>query len=227
MRKRKSLLTVIAMLLTLCSITLQVNTYAAEQTIPDPKQEGTISITLTYGEEKTPAAGVELLLYKIADLSVEDGVPSYTYTESYKDFEVEPEKAMQPDYIEKLQELTGEKQPEAMEATADEAGKLAFEPLLPGIYLVTQKDAGKAKIAVSSFVVSLPHQGADGFSYEIDASPKVVVAEKPDTPDKPNRPNKPWQTGAAKTSADRTALVAGPCTCFLRHAADHAWMETQ
>ncbi len=177
--------------MTLCSITLRVNAYAAEPTTPNPEQSGAIHITLSYGDEKTPAAGVELLTYKVADLSVENGVPSYLYTESYKDFEVEPEKAMQPEYIEKLLAVTEEKKPQALAATSDEAGKVAFEPLLPGIYLVTQKDAEKATIAVSSFVVSLPHLSEDGYSYEIDASPKVVVTEKPDKPDKPDTPDNP------------------------------------
>ena len=66
-----------------------------------------------------------------------------------------------------------------------EEGNVIFENLPVGLYLLVQTEAAEEYNAVSSFLVSVPLQDGDGWIYNVD--------------------------GNIKTTADRTAELAGSC----------------
>lgn len=78
-----------------------------------------------------------------------------------------------------------------------EGGKAVFSQLMPGLFVVPQKeaDASDGFTAIHPFLISLPRWDGEQYVYDLTAKPKVSLEPKPTEP--PTEPPDPWlpQTG--------------------------------
>ena len=74
-------------------------------------------------------------------------------------------------------------------------GRVEFAGLKVGLYLLVQEQAAPGYYKADPFLVTLPMTENGEYVYDVDASPKVEVKDKPSRPDRPTTPDKPEEPG--------------------------------
>lgn len=107
------------------------------------------------------------------------------------------------------------------------AGKVCFDDLEAGLYLVWQRseDASEGYDAISPFMISIPKWQGGVYSLHVDAKPKVpFITEPPTPPTEPPPPPPPYlpQTGqlnwpvSVLGASGVTLLIIGLILCISR-----------
>lgn len=174
----------------------------------DPDRIGSISITFTYYDEtakttKPVTGGNSVGLYKVADVIVDNGFKFVT-DERFAGAGTIPDTdealdAANLDLAEKMaataKSYAYDVQPKAMDAQ----GKVSFEGLEVGLYLVVQSAQGEGdnKFVLTPFLITIPQKNPDGsLVYDVDAQSKPLgIGKVVPTPPSPPTPSHLPQTG--------------------------------
>ena len=141
----------------------------------DPGKTGSICVTLTEQYEKTPIADAELSVYYIATVGINtDGALNYIYTEEFANTGIAID---DPDLAVKLDAYLFENDVRSVKLCTDAAGLAVFEDLPLGLYFVRQTNSVEGFAPCTPFLVTVPMKNADGYVYEVNASPKTEVAK--------------------------------------------------
>ncbi len=175
----------------------------------DKDRIGSISITFTYYDEtdkttKPVTGGNTVGLYKVANVVVDNGYKFVTDERFASAGEIpdtsEALDAANLDLAKKMaaiaENIAFDVQPKAMDAQ----GKVTFEGLEVGLYLVTQAARGEGdnKFYLTPFLITIPQKNPDGsLVYDVDAKSKPlgIGKEKVPTPPTPSKPRRLPQTG--------------------------------
>ncbi len=172
----------------------------------DLEGEAGLTIEYTFDDGKTPVSGAKVGVIKIADLTVKNKEAKYTVSEKLaekypdKDFT----KMTRDDFSIFAAELAALKLEPDKELVTDEKGKVTFENLDYGMYLVTEN--GKTGVSekffyFTPFIIQVPMpQIEDGayngeWLYKVESLPKTQLKAEMPTPTPP--PDKP-KTGDTK-----------------------------
>lgn len=137
----------------------------------DAGRTGTVSITLAEDSNKKPIQGAEFSLYQVASVAPdESGDLSYTYTDALKDFDTLPN---DPSVAVELDAYIREHSVSAEKNVTDAQGRVVFSNLPLGLYFLKQTNYVDGYAACKSFVVSVPEQTNDSYTYDIKATPKT------------------------------------------------------
>ena len=163
---------------------------------PLTSENSTLTITAKYtdyvdGNEKTtPIAGVEFTLYKVADLSVEDGVATYTATEDFKAVEVDYQNLDTDASIKAAKDLFQAAGDNGIKGTAKESdgnGIADFGSVSNGMYLVAQTAAkGDAEkySTIEPYLIMAPQFmseiGENEWNHDVVSIPKMEVTKVDD-----------------------------------------------
>ena len=174
----------------------------------DPDRIGSISITFTYYDEtakttKPVTGGNSVGLYKVANVIVDNGFKFVT-DERFAGAGTIPDTdealdAANLDLAEKMaataKSYAYDVQPKAMDAQ----GKVSFEGLEVGLYLVVQAAQGEGdnKFVLTPFLITIPQKNPDGsLVYDVDAQSKPLgIGKVVPTPPSPPTPSHLPQTG--------------------------------
>lgn len=174
----------------------------------DPDRIGSISITFTYYDEtakttKPVTGGNSVGLYKVADVIVDNGF-KFVADERFAGAGTIPDTdealdAANLDLAEKMaataKSYAYDVQPKAMDAQ----GKVSFEGLEVGLYLVVQAAQGEGdnKFVLTPFLITIPQKNPDGsLVYDVDAQSKPLgIGKVVPTPPSPPTPSHLPQTG--------------------------------
>ena len=174
----------------------------------DPDRIGSISITFTYYDEtakttKPVTGGNSVGLYKVADVIVDNGF-KFVVDERFAGAGTIPDTdesldAANLDLAEKMaataKSYAYDVQPKAMDAQ----GKVSFEGLEVGLYLVVQAAQGEGdnKFVLTPFLITIPQKNPDGsLVYDVDAQSKPLgIGKVVPTPPSPPTPSHLPQTG--------------------------------
>ena len=174
----------------------------------DPDRIGSISITFTYYDEtaketKPVTGGNSVGLYEVADVIVDNGFKFVT-DERFAGAGTIPDTdealdAANLDLAEKMaataKSYAYDVQPKAMDAQ----GKVSFEGLEVGLYLVVQAAQGEGdnKFVLTPFLITIPQKNPDGsLVYDVDAQSKPLgIGKVVPTPPSPPTPSHLPQTG--------------------------------
>lgn len=164
-------------------------------TEPDLTQPCSLTLTLQDAEGKA-AAGTEVALYRVGAPVNDGGDFSYqltgAFTQASVDLATVSDGAAAESVAAQLAQIATDNKLAGQAATADDSGKITYGSLQPGMYLLVVTKQAEGFSVSSPFLVSLP-QGSneDGWTYQVDATPKteVTYTETPDTP--PNTPTNP------------------------------------
>lgn len=174
----------------------------------DPDRIGSISITFSYYDEtaketKPVTGGNSVGLYKVADVIVDNGFKFVT-DERFAGAGTIPDTdealdAANLDLAEKMaataKSYAYDVQPKAMDAQ----GKVSFEGLEVGLYLVVQAAQGEGdnKFVLTPFLITIPQKNPDGsLVYDVDAQSKPLgIGKVVPTPPSPPTPSHLPQTG--------------------------------
>lgn len=160
---------------------------------------GSLAVTLMDREGKTPIAGAELSLYYVATVNVNSkNNLSYTFTGDFENcgFALDdPALSVKLDAFVKAQPVSTEK------LETDTLGKVTFTNLPLGLYFVKQTGSVAGYAPCTSFLVTIPNLNADGYVYDVDASPKTDIAKLTDITIR-----KVWNTDASAKAADSVTV---------------------
>lgn len=165
----------------------------------DSDRVGSISVTLMDHDGKTPISGADLSLYYVATVKLNNkNNSSYTFTNAFKDCGCALD---DPALSVKLDAFVKEHSVFAEKLVTDAHGNAAFTNLPLGLYFVQQTNTVAGYASCTSFLVTVPNHNADGYVYDVDASPKTDVAKLTDITIK-----KVWNTSASAKSADSVTI---------------------
>ena len=192
MRRKMISLCVTALLILGCSLTVFAQALDQERT-------GSVSVTLTEQYQKTPIAGAELSVYYIASVGINtDGNLNYIYTETFAGTGIAID---DPELVAKLDAYLIENEAEATTLRTDAEGKAGLTDLPLGLYFIRQTNTVEGFAPCASFLVTVPMETADGYVYDVNASPKTEVAKLTSITIK-----KVWNTDASTEAADHVTV---------------------
>ena len=192
MLRKTITLCVAALLILNCSLTAFAQNF-------DPEKTGAISVTLTEQYDKEPIVGAELSMYYVATVHRNtNGNLSYVYTDDFEDSGIAME---DPSLATKLDAFILERNIASIKITTDENGTATCRDLALGLYFVTQTSAVEGFAPCTPFMVTVPGTNADGYVYEVNASPKTEGARLTSITIK-----KVWNTDASTEAADRVTV---------------------
>lgn len=157
-----------------------VSVFAISGSEIDMDETGSISITIKY--ENNPVAGGSLTLYNVASISLDGGNLSYVLTSDFSEFETDFSDISSDTFAKDLKNYADANKLEGKTEEVDEDGKVLFEGLNLGLYLMVQKDAADGYYEMNPFVVSVPDESMGKVVYNVDASPKTEIIRKPVEP---------------------------------------------
>ena len=192
MRRKMITLCVTALLILTCSLTVFAQDF-------DPEKTGAISVTLTEHYDKEPIVGAELNVYYVATVHMNtNGNLSYVYTDAFEDLGIDLD---DPSLAFKLDAFVLEHNVSSVKITTDENGTATCKDIALGLYFIKQAGAVEGFAPYTPFVVTVPGMNADGYVYEVNASPKTEVARLTSITVK-----KVWNTDASTEAADRVTV---------------------
>lgn len=181
MRRKFILFALIAALMLSCSLSVS----AAEF---DPNHKGSITITLKAPTSTAAINGAKFDLYYIATVGINtDNKLNYIYTDTFKDCGIALD---DKDLAEKLSAYVVGKSISSKRSTTNIAGQAHWDNLALGLYLVKQAGSVEGYSTCSPFLVTVPMQGEDSFTYDVNAAPKTDVEKLV-----PITIKKVWNTG--------------------------------
>lgn len=165
---------------------------AAADAVPDLMRRGSIAVALFDQKTNETVSGGELTLYRVADAVAQDADYSFVYTNGFENCGV----ALDLTDNALAEKLNAARPADAAGTakTVDAAGRVQYDDLTTGLYLVVQTKDSADYETIAPFVVTLPLQQDGVWVYDVDATPKVgtVTAKTPDTPTPtPNTPDTP------------------------------------
>ncbi len=173
MKKRAAILnSLIAFVLIVCCVfASRISGECAET------KKGSIAMTFTVDEGKTPVSGIEVTVYKVAEYSVfeENVCREVEVMPEFSDFGVDIDKANDPQQAYAAGEYIKERQIKGTVKTTGADGTVKFEELPLGLYLVMQTDQPEKYTITEAFFISVPSKEGDTYIYDINATPKVSI----------------------------------------------------
>ena len=139
----------------------------------DPDKTGSISVTLTGQYQKDPMVGAQLSVYPVATVGlVGDGTLRYVYTQAFASCGIALD---DPALATKLDAYLSQNDLPALEMTTNARGTAVCEDLPLGLYFVKQTGTVEGFAPCTPFLVTVPGESADGYVYDVDATPKTEV----------------------------------------------------
>ena len=165
----------------------------------DSDRVGSISVTLMDHDGKTPISGAELSLYYVATVKLNNkNNSSYTFTNAFEDCSC----ALDDSTLSvKLDAFVKENSVATEKLVTDAHGKVTFTNLPLGLYFVKQTNTVAGYAPCTSFLVTVPNESADGYVYDLNASPKTDIAKLTDITIR-----KKWNTDASAKAADSVTV---------------------
>lgn len=158
--------------------------------VPDYDRAGSITINLSY--DGKPVHGGSLTIHKVGYVAEDDGDFFFRFTEDFEECEIPITELSSSELPKELEKIVKEKGLEGITKRVGSDGKVKFENLEFGLYLVVQKTASFGFSKINPFLVSVPAYDGEYYVYDVDASPKVELEPKPHEPEEPpEEPDKP------------------------------------
>lgn len=178
---------ILAVLVLACLLAIPV----AARSLPDLEQTGSISVAIRY--DGAAVSGGTLTLYRVGDIQEADGNYSFILAEPFAASGITLENLHAADTAAKLFDFAQRKGFDGTTGKISAHGKLTFADLQPGLYLLAQRKAAEGYQKLSPFLVTLPMRTADGYTYQVDAGPKVSpVPAQPENTQQPATGQPVW-----------------------------------
>lgn len=160
--------------------TIKIGVYAEDMI--DRMKTGSIHITMHQGD--TAVGNGRLALFQVGEIDGNEGNYRFVLTDEFSESNVSLDDVYSPDTAWSLFEYAEGHDVEKTVKEIDENGNIAFEQLMPGLYLLIQEESAIGYKKIDPFLVSVPMIENGKIVYDIDASPKVEVENETENPPK-------------------------------------------
>ena len=165
----------------------------------DQSKTGSISVTLIEKKQNEPIVGAELSVYYIATVRMNtNGNLSYVYTDAFENSGIDID---DPSLAIKLDAYVLEHNVSSIKITTDENGTATCRDLSLGLYFIRQSGAVEGFAPCTPLMVTVPSKNAEGYVYDVNASPKTEVARLTSITIK-----KVWNTDESTEAADSVTV---------------------
>lgn len=195
MRLPKRLFALFLTILMLCIF----NITTLADNVLDLSQNGSINIELRQGE--LLLSGGTLTLYRVGAVQELNGNYKFVLTNEFAGSEESLDDVESAQLAEKLNQYAKEHSLNGTTKEIGKDGKVAFDNLELGLYLLMQEKATDGYEKIAPFLVTVPIKENGSYLYDVDASPKIELKKAdqptpptPSIPSTPSIPNLP-QTG--------------------------------
>ncbi len=181
-------------LLLLMMLSVTVNVFAA-----GPLEQETGSISVTMQHDGKAVAGGTLTAYHVARPMWQDDDYVFVYTQEFIHCDLPIANLNDDETVYQFADFVADNRIEGHEKSVDANGRVCFDELPLGLYLVVQQQPAEGYYGASPFLITVPVEAQDGWNYDVDASPKVEVYKEPEpttptTPSTPGTPSRPPST---------------------------------
>lgn len=174
MKKNKFIL-----IITFIILTFVLNVNAGSSNLIDFNKKGDVSLTLKAGSE-TPLEGVEIKIYKIASPDIENNNLIYNYEKGFSSCSIDLNNLNDERIPSALESCLIEKETINLVKKTDSKGKVSFNNLDLGLYLLVQTNKMEGYSKFDSFLVMIPENIDNEWIYNIEATPKTEIYETMD-----------------------------------------------
>ncbi|MDO5785627.1 MAG: pilin N-terminal domain-containing protein [Eubacteriales bacterium] len=188
---RKRLVALLAAAVLLCTIGATAFAYD----VPDMSKKGCIQITMKQG--KTVVPGGNLTLYRVGSVYADNGNYSFQLTGNFKDCGESLKDVQSAALAKKLAQYAAKNKIAGTTKDIGKDGKITFDNLELGLYLMVQDKAANGYNKAEPFLVTVPMLENGKYVYDVNASPKVEVEKEPTKPT--TQTNKPTSSTLPKT----------------------------
>lgn len=191
---RGSLRAAIAALVAVLALLTMPVRVEAKHIVPDLDATGSIAVSMVDPDTQDGVGGGTLTLMRVGDVAQDNGDFSFALA---PDFAASGASLATPDaeLAEHLAAFAQERGIEGATLQIPASGRVVFDDLPLGLYLLVQRDAAEGYYAVSPFLVSVPieNAAADAYVYDVDATPKMELLDRePPTPSEEEPPSR-WR----------------------------------
>lgn len=154
------------------------------QELPEISEEPK-SLTIIYQYKGNGIEGVRIAIYRVADVTVTRGRVDYYLTEAFADYPADwPEMSVE-DSIVYAKSIDVANKAADQKGTTDAEGKIVFEDLTPGMYLIVQTEAAGEAAAYEKtdpYLLAVPMAEDGVWVDQVAAYPKTELKPAPETP---------------------------------------------
>ncbi len=196
---KKILLACIAMLMIL-SITVSV--FAGP--VPDLDRMG--SITVKFIKNGQPVSGGSIICTRVGYIH-KDG-SSYSFKRRLDNQDIL--NLQDPDTAALLEKFVKQNNISGIVKNVGKDGKVVFQDLETGVYLIRQKDAAEGYLPIRPFLVTLPYLKDGAYIYDVDASAKTELDKEPTESTEPSSDPTEPSSDPTEPSSDPTEPSSDP-----------------
>lgn len=148
---------------------------ASEQHTIDFSKKGDVTITLLESTESIPLEGASVTIYQIALASEKNHQLSFNYVENLSSCNASLSDLSNPKLAEDITSCLDNHEVVKEEKNTNDKGKVTFNNLTLGLYLVSQTNQVSGYSTFDNFLVILPQDIDNQWHYSIDAIPKTEI----------------------------------------------------
>lgn len=156
------------------TVSMSLSAFAMGEPL-DTGRTGSLTVTLAEQDTGKTVGGGGICLYKVADLTQDNGNYYYSMTETFAESGVSIMSTGQDEAAARLADYAAARELAGMTQVVGEDGTAAFANLELGIYLAVQTESADGWHPMSAFLVSIPMQidGNGVWLYDLNANPKL------------------------------------------------------
>lgn len=165
----KKIIKLIVLIISLCVFS---KVTAHEQNVIDLTKKGSISISLI-SSEKDKVSGAEITIYKLADATIKNNNLNFVFNEKLNTCKENIERGI---LTNNELECVLNNKIDGINDITDKDGKVTFNNLDLGLYLIMQKNDVKNFSKIKSFLLSIPTIENNKWIYDINGTPKIEIS---------------------------------------------------
>lgn len=150
---------------------------AQNDNLIDFSKKGSIAITLKESESKAPISGVEITIYKVASMDIKDNNLIFNYSSGFENCNVSLDNLNNENLASSLEKCMVASSALKFTETTSTNGTVSFNNLDLGIYQVIQTKEKEGYSKIASFLVMIPENINNKWTYDIIAEPKTSIFE--------------------------------------------------
>lgn len=150
---------------------------AQNDNLIDFSKKGSIAITLKESESKAPISGVEITIYKVASMDIKDNNLIFNYSSGFENCNVSLDNLNNENLASSLEKCMVASSTLKFTETTSTNGTVSFNNLDLGIYQVIQTKEKEGYSKIASFLVMIPENINNKWTYDIIAEPKTSIFE--------------------------------------------------
>lgn len=172
-------------------------------------EKGSVTLTVVDKETREPVSDATFRLYMIASAYVKDSGISYIYTDKFKNSGMDIDNFSDAYFPVHLMVYAKDNEIPFEEKTSDSSGKVSFENLQCGAYLVVPSEIEEGYINPLPFIVTVPTKNNEQnkWLYDIDASPKLEADKEQSGSKTYISVKKIWKTTEKTPDSIKASLV--------------------